>query len=196
VIRRPDRHVLDPTVKSNNYLNNIMALIEGTGQGGLMESLVLTRDGYIAEATVDNVFCIWREPGWEKDPSRVFLRTPRSAYCLNGITRALVLHMARQRGYQVEDEADLLPLDLVGRDREVFMTGTGAGVMPIIRVAGQQVGDGKPGPVTWALIDDVRKAMADPAFGISLKASRQEIAEYLMSPSLLGSAPQVTGAPA
>lgn len=185
-IRRPDERVLDPTVKSNNYVNNVMALMEGTAGRRLMESLVLTRDGFIAEATVDNIFCVQRQNGWERDPGRVLLRTPRKAYCLNGITRALVLRIAARRGYRVLDEEDMLPIDMVGADREAFMTGTGCGVMPIIALDGHAIGEGRPGDVTRALVEEVRAAMADPEYGLRIGASRQEVREYLAAPSPLG----------
>ncbi|NNE44693.1 MAG: branched-chain amino acid aminotransferase [Gemmatimonadetes bacterium] len=178
-IRRPNRSVLDPNIKSNNYLNNVMALQEGTRGRNLAESLMLTDRGYVAEATVDNIFSVVRTPGWESDPSRVEIQTPSSEYCLPGITRETVIQLAQKRGYKVIVRDDMLPLDLVGPDRECFMTGTGAGVMPITAISHVNVGDGKPGPVTAGLIDDINAAMADPANGLSVKTPLDAVAEAL-----------------
>ena len=75
--------------------------------------------------------------------------------------------------------ADLLPIDLVGPGKECFMTGTGAGVMPITAVEDVEVGDGIPGPVTLALIDDLQKMMADPGCGISMDLPDNLVAEAL-----------------
>ena len=178
-IRRPDASVLDPRIKSNNYLNNILGLLDGTRETGTLEALMLTRDGFVAEATVDNVFLVRRLPGWESDPSRVEVKTPRREYCLNGITRALTLALAREAGYAVDEEADLLPIDIAGENNECFMTGTGAGVMPIIKLAGLTIGGGRPGPVTSRFVDQIRAAQASPEFGLPLTAAAREIAAYL-----------------
>lgn len=167
-VRRPSRKVLDPNIKANNYLNNVLALREGTQEPGLVEALMLTLDGYVAEATVDNIFSVLHHPGWENDPSRVEIRTPSSEYCLVGITRDTVMKLAEKRGYRVVVRDDLLPIDFVGPGKECFMTGTGAGVMPITSVAGVGVGDGKPGPVTMGLVDDIQRMMDDPANGLPL----------------------------
>jgi len=184
-IRRPDGSILDPRIKSNNYLNNVLALLEGTRHTGTLEALMLTREGFIAEATVDNFFVVERHAGWERDPSKIVVLTPRRAYCLNGVTRALILKFAREAGCRVDEEADILPNEVVGPDRECFMTGTGAGVMPIIKVAGVLVGDGRPGPVSLKLIEQVRAAQARPDTGLPLTAKRAEIEAYLKGPGTL-----------
>ncbi len=184
-IRRPDATVLDPRIKSNNYLNNVLALIEGTRNSTTLEALMLTKEGFVAEATVDNFFLIERRSGWESDPGRVVVATPRRAYCLNGVTRALILGFAREAGYHVDEEADILPIDVIGPDRECFMTGTGAGVMPIIKIAGQAVGGGRPGPITLKLIERVRAAQANPDHGLPLSAGPAEIESYLEGPGTL-----------
>ncbi|MGD8818318.1 MAG: aminotransferase class IV, partial [Acidobacteriota bacterium] len=183
--RRPHASVLDPTVTGNQYINNIMALVEGTRQWRTLESLILTRDGFLAEATVDNLFLIHRHAGWEQDPQQIEIRTPRREYCLNGITRALVLRFCREAGYRVNEEADLLPIDLIGKDRECFMTGTGAGVMPIVRIIGNEVGDGVPGPITSSLVKTIREAMQSPKYGLAVNATRDEIRSYIEGPGTL-----------
>jgi branched-chain amino acid aminotransferase len=178
-VRRAGPHVLDPSVKSNNYLNNVLGLIEGTSGTGFMESLMLTEDGFIAEATVDNIFLVKRNEGWEKDPSRVTILTPVATYCLGGITRASIMKLAREEGYQVEETPYMLPIDLTGSECECFMTGTGAGIMPVVEVIGRKVGDGKPGPVTRRLRERILEAMESPEWGISLDAREEDVRSYL-----------------
>ncbi len=175
-IRRPNKTIVDPNIKSNNYLNNVLALREGTEGTPYVESLMLTHDGFVAEATVDNIFSVYRHDGWESDPSRVEIRTPSAEYCLQGITRETVMMLAEKRGYRVTVREDLLPIDLVGPSRECFMTGTGAGVMPIISIQDVRVGDGKPGPVTMGLVDDINRMMDDPANGLPLDTPKEQLA--------------------
>jgi branched-chain amino acid aminotransferase len=178
-IRRPDRKILDPNIKSLNYLNNVLALIEGTRGQDLVESLVLTPEGFIAEATVDNLFLVKRNPGWESDPSRVEVITPSSEYCLIGLTRDSVMKLAQKRGYKVAVREDLLPIDLVGPNKECFITGTGAGIMPINSIENVDVGSGSPGPVTLGLIDDFEQMLADPRYGLSIDTPDVALAEAL-----------------
>lgn len=177
--RRPDASILDPRIKSNNYLNNVQALREACEGTSLVECLMLTKEGFVAEATVDNLFVVTKEEGWREDPSLVRVATPSGAFCLNGITRGAILRFAQEQGYRVEESATLLPIDLVGPDREVFMTGTGAFVMPITSIAGHPIGDGKPGEVTRILLNRITEAMADPASGLAVDAQPAEIRRYL-----------------
>ena len=180
--RRPDRSIVDPNIKSCNYLNNINGLLE-TLDRGTLETLMLTSKGNIAEATADNIFLIRRQKGWEEDPSKVLIETPVSDYCLEGITRNLVIQEARSNGYRLVERPDMLPIDLVGEEKEVFMTGTGAGIMPIVGVAGVPVGDSKPGPITKGLLAQVRARMTDPAYALSIKSTRKDIEAYLEAPN-------------
>lgn len=175
-IRRPNAAIVDPNIKSNNYLNNVLALQEGTRGTGLAESLMLTLDGFVAEATVDNVFSVVKHAGWESDPSKVEVRTPTSEYCLMGITRQTVMKLAEKRGYNTTVRDDLLPIDLVGAGKELFITGTGAGVMPVTRVGDVEVGDGTPGPVTMGLVGDINAMMDDPSNGLPLDTPKEQLA--------------------
>jgi branched-chain amino acid aminotransferase len=178
-VRRPDPSILDPNIKATQYLNNVLALQEGTRGTGTVEALMLNSAGYVAEATVDNLFNVVRNEGWESDPSRVEIRTPSSEYCLPGITREAVMRLAQKRGYRVVVRDDLLPIDLVGEGKECFMTGTGAGVMPITAISGVAVGDGRPGRVTLGLVDDLQAMMMDPANGLPLDTRAEDLAEAL-----------------
>jgi branched-chain amino acid aminotransferase len=183
-IRRPSARILNPNIKSNNYINNVLGLLEGAGEAD-MESIMLTERGFIAEATVDNIFSIDRGKSWENDPSKVIARTPRAQYCLIGITRALTIKLLKEQGYTVDDDADMMPIDLVGENRECFMTGTGAGVMPVISVIGKVIGEGRPGPITKNLVEKIQATMNNPSFGLSIDADSAEVDNYLSSPSLL-----------
>ncbi|UCF79548.1 MAG: aminotransferase class IV [Candidatus Eiseniibacteriota bacterium] len=178
-IRRPGGSILDPRVKSNNYLNNVLGLLEGTNNLELFEAIMLTDDGNIAEATVDNIFCVIKEKGYRTRPSKVKLLTPVGDYCLNGITRASIMTFARRFGYRVEEVPDLMPIDLLGSNRECFMTGTGCGIMPIVKVCGSQVGDGSPGEVTKRLLREIERAMANPRYGLSSSATKAELRKYI-----------------
>jgi branched-chain amino acid aminotransferase len=183
-IRRPDAKILNPNIKSNNYINNVLGLLEGTSSSEL-ESIMLTERGFIAEATVDNIFVIERSEGWDKNPSKVIVKTPRSEYCLRGITRAIAIKLCKDRGYNVDDEADLMPIDLIGDNRECFMTGTGAGLMPVVSIMGNPIGEGRPGPVTQNLVKEIQRAMGDPSLGLSINTDPSGIEDYLKSLSVI-----------
>jgi branched-subunit amino acid aminotransferase/4-amino-4-deoxychorismate lyase len=129
-----------------------------------------------------------RRPGWETDPSRVLIETPRKEYCLNGITRALVLRFAREFGFEINDRADLLPMDFLGREREVFMTGTAAGVMPVVKITDHAVADGRPGPITRRFQEQLTAAMDSEEFGLPVNATEAQADEYLLSPGILNHA--------
>jgi branched-chain amino acid aminotransferase len=179
--RRAGQTIEDPNVKSNNYLNNINGLFETRAEGKL-ETLMLSAEGHIAEATADNIFLVRLGEGWQDDPSRVLIETPTSDICLEGITRNLVMQEARAKGYTVVERGDMLSIDLVGGGREAFMTGTGCGIMPIIGVGGVQTGDGVPGEVTKGLLGRVRERMCEDAYALSFSATRDELAAYLEAP--------------
>ena len=176
--RRAGRDVIDPNIKSNNYLNNICGLLETRGQGTL-ETMMLTHRGFVAEATADNIFLVRKEPGWESDPSRVHLFTPVSDYCLVGITRNLIISEARALGYTIHEMPNMLPHDFMGPDKECFLTGTGCGLMPIVGIEGVDVGNRRPGEVTRVLLARIRADMADPRLGISVRADRGTLTSYM-----------------
>jgi branched-chain amino acid aminotransferase len=90
-----------------------------------------------------------------------------------------VLQLAQKRGYRVMVRDDLLPIDLVGEGKECFMTGTGAGVMPITAISGVPVGDGRPGRVTMGLVDDLQAMMMDPANGLPIDTRPEDLPEAL-----------------
>jgi branched-chain amino acid aminotransferase len=132
---------LNPAIKSLNYLNNILAKIEANNSG-CEEAIMLNAEGYVAECTGDNIFII--------KEGRMFT-PPLSAGALYGITRNVVIELARERGVEVS-EPNLTRYDVFNAD-ECFLTGTGAELVPVVKVDGRVIGTGKPGPLTKALVE-------------------------------------------
>lgn len=182
-IRRPGQVIVDPNIKSCNYLNNILGLLE-TMDKGKLETMMITARGAVAEATADNLFLVYREEGWESDPSKVVIHTPSTNYCLIGITRNIIIQEARKLGYTVNEADDMMAIDFVGPDRECFMTGTGCGLMPIVGIEDRAVGDRKPGPVTKKLLAAITNNMRNPEYGLSIDATEKEVLAYLESPTI------------
>jgi branched-chain amino acid aminotransferase len=134
-LRRPAADMLDPRVKSLNYLNNVLAKLEAR-QRGADEALLLNAAGMIAEASVANVFA-------QRDGE---LRTPPgSDGALEGITRATLLELAGVLGLPARVQT-LGRFDLFAAD-EVFLSGSGAGLVPVRSLDGQTIGHGAPGPI-------------------------------------------------
>ncbi len=131
---------LNPAIKSLNYLNNILAKIEAIN-GGCEEAIMLNAEGFVAECTGDNIFIV--KGGQLQTP-------PLSAGALYGITRGVVMELARQNGLVV-GEPNLTRYDLFNAD-ECFLTGTGAEIIAVAKIDGRVVGSGKPGPVTEKLV--------------------------------------------
>jgi branched-chain amino acid aminotransferase len=139
-LRRPSPDTLSPSIKSLNYVNNVLARMEAHDHGA-DEALMLDVNGFVAEATADNIFLVTRQG----------LATPRTATNLDGITRETVLEIARELGMPCEER----PFSLfeVWTAREVFVCGTGAEVVPVISVDGRTIGSGNVGPATREIVD-------------------------------------------
>ena len=137
--RRTPGWALDPRIKSLNYLNNILAKIEAQ-QAGAIEAVMLNAEGYVAECTADNIFMVHQGQ----------LCTPSTAAgALQGVTRDSVLDLADDLGLGVRQDF-FTRYDLYTAD-ECFMTGTGAEIVPVVRIDGRTIGTGSPGPVTQKL---------------------------------------------
>jgi branched-chain amino acid aminotransferase len=132
-------NAVNPRIKSLNYLNNILAKIEGT-QAGCLEALMLNHKGELAECTGDNVFVI--QHGRIHTPSV-------DSGILEGITREAVIELARAAGYAVI-ERTMDRLD-VFKAQECFLTGTAAELIPVVECDGRVIGSGQPGPITREL---------------------------------------------
>ena len=141
-ITRNHVNALNPRIKSLNYLNNVLAKAEAHAAGA-DEAIMLGSDGHICECTGDNIFVVRNgellTPGtWEA--------------LLEGITRDVVMELARKRGTPVR-ETSLVRHDLFVA-QEVFATGTAAEIVPITEISGIPIGDGKPGRITKQLTED------------------------------------------
>jgi branched-chain amino acid aminotransferase len=146
---------LNPAIKSLNYLNNILAKIEANN-AGVEEAVLLNSEGFVSECTADNIFIIKQ--------NKLFT-PPLSAGALYGITRGVVMELARESGIEVS-EPNLTRYDLFNAD-ECFLTGTGAEIMPIVKIDGRVIGSGKPGPLTKKLVGEyhsLTKASGEPIY--------------------------------
>lgn len=146
---------VNPAIKSLNYLNNILAKIEANN-AGVEEAVMLNAEGFVAEGTADNIFII---------KQGALLTPPLSAGALYGVTRATVMELAAQAGMKVAEQ-NLTRYDLFNAD-ECFLTGTGAEIMPVIKIDGRVIGAGTPGPRSEKLIaayHDLTKVSGEPIF--------------------------------
>ena len=147
---------LNPAIKSLNYLNNILAKIEANN-AGCEEAVMLNAEGFVSECTGDNIVIV---------KAGQVLTPPLSAGALYGITRGVVLELAREGGLSVA-EPNLTRYDLFNAD-ECFLTGTGAELIPIVKIDGRVIGTGKPGPITRRLVDKyhaLTNVSGEPIYG-------------------------------
>ena len=136
---------LSPRIKSLNYLNNIMAKLEGL-QAGCMEAIMLNHKGEVAECTGDNIFIVKRGQ----------LLTPSAdSGILEGITRNAILELANTLKIPAR-ETTLTRHDLLVAD-ECFLTGSAAEVIPVVSIDSRPIGDGKVGPTTKQLMIEFKK---------------------------------------
>ena len=145
--RRPPADVLDPRVKSLNYLNNALAKLEAR-QRGADEALLLNQAGLVAEASVANLFAVRDD---------VLLTPPGSDGALEGVTRATVLELASRQGVAAQ-ERSLGRFDLFAAS-EVFLCGSGAGFVPVRSLDARTIGSGAPGP----MYERMREAYSEAA---------------------------------
>jgi branched-chain amino acid aminotransferase len=127
-------------VKCLNYLDSVLARREASAAGA-DDAILLDLDGYVAEATGENVFIVTGDE----------VSTPTTSSALPGITRRVVIDQLVEQGRPVL-ERDIEPSELLTAD-EVFLTGTAAEIVPVGRVDGRAIGDGRPGAVTTAVAD-------------------------------------------
>ena len=144
-VRRNYAEAINPRIKSLNYLNNILAKIEGK-QAGAEEVLMLNREGYVVECSGDNIF-------WIKNGTLV--TPPVHMGILEGVTRNSVIDLAREAGIRVEERV-FTRHDLYVAD-ECFLTGTAAEVIPVVKIDRRSIGDRQPGKITQRLITAFRQ---------------------------------------
>ena len=126
---------LNPAIKSLNYLNNILAKIEANNSG-CEEAIMLNAQGFVSECTGDNIFMV---------------TPPLSAGALYGITRRVVMELGAEMGMPVH-ERNLTRHEFYNAD-ECFLTGTGAELVPVVKIDGRVIGNGTPGPATIELVE-------------------------------------------
>lgn len=136
---RNHTEAVNPRIKSLNYLNNIMAKIEAIN-AGVMECILLNPQGYVAEASGDNVFVV---------RGKELLTPPSWCGALEGITRQVVMKLAAEQGLTVKEDV-LTRYDLYTAD-ELFLTGTAAEIISVVNMDRRIIGSGKPGPITRKL---------------------------------------------
>ncbi|HEX6923179.1 MAG TPA: branched-chain-amino-acid transaminase [Bacillales bacterium] len=143
--RRNAPDVLSPKLKSLNYLNNILVKIEAH-LAGASEALMMNNQGYVAECSADNIFIVNGDK---------ILTPPGYIGALEGITREAIMEIADDLGYEVKEEP--FTRHDVYTAEEVFLTGTAAEVIAVVKVDGRKVGDGTPGPATQTLLKAFRE---------------------------------------
>ncbi len=136
---------VNPRIKSLNYLNNILAKIEAIN-AGVEEAIMLNSFGFVSECAGDNIFAV----------RKGMILTPSiSMGVLEGITRNVVIEMARGKGIEVK-QLVMTRHDLFIAE-ECFLTGTAAEIIPVVKVDGRQIGEGKPGTLTRELMEDYHR---------------------------------------
>jgi branched-chain amino acid aminotransferase len=158
-IRRPSGEVLDPHIKSLNYLNLVLAKIEAKSAGA-DEALLLDRDGRICEVSGCNIFVL----------HGARLRTPRHSI-LRGITRESVMEIAPSQGFTVE-EADLELYDAYTAD-EIIICSTAGGLLAVVHIDGRVVGSGKPGAAFARLSAAYVRLLGSPKYGTDVGLALQ-----------------------
>lgn len=145
--RRMPSDSLDPRIKSLNYLNNVMAKLEAR-QAGCLEAVMLNKEGFVSECTGDNIFMVKNSK----------LLTPAPYHgALDGITLRTVIEIAESLGIRTH-ETTLTCYDLYNAD-ECFMTGTGAEIIPVIKIDSRIIGNGSPGNITKKIINGFKEVI-------------------------------------
>ena len=155
-VRRNSVDAATHEMKSLNYLNSILGKIEANNVG-VDEALCLDKTGYVCEGVGENIFII---------QNKIILTPPLSSGALNGITRAVVIRIAKKIGYKII-ERNITPNELFIAD-EAFFSGTAAEIAPISKVNNRVIGTGKTGPITKKILEEFNKIITDPKEGIAI----------------------------
>jgi len=146
---KPSANALPPRVKSLNYLNSILAKMEAN-DAGVQEAIVLNAEGNVAECTADNIFIV---RGGQ-------VQTPQTCDgILEGVTRRVVIELCGKLGVPCVEKT-LQRHDLYVAD-ECFLTGTAAEAIPVTKIDGRAIGDGKPGPVTKRILEAFQRLIRE-----------------------------------
>lgn len=149
-VRRNPPMCIDSKIHHNNLINNILAKIEAN-VAGVNDAIMLDIFGYVSETNATNIFII----------KKGALITPHADSCLPGITRGVVIDLARNLGIAVTERN--LSLTEVYTADESFTTGTMGELSPILEVDGRTIGNGKPGPITNHLREQYAQHTAEHA---------------------------------
>jgi branched-chain amino acid aminotransferase len=144
-VRRNISEAINPQVKSLNYLNNVLAKIEAINHGRF-EAIMINNQGYVTEATGDNVFIV---------NSGALYTPPTYMGALEGVTRNTIIEIARKLKIRTEEKI-MTRYDLYTAD-ECFLTGTAAEVIPVVKIDAREINGGIPGHITKKLIKEFRK---------------------------------------
>ncbi len=149
VVTHPDQRWDRCDIKSTNLLGNVLAM-QAAKEAGCLEAILYLPDGTVTEGTHTSLFGVLRGS---------LLTAPNSNEILPGITRGLVLRLAERAGVPVREH--MLTRANLGEVSELFLTGTSTEVMPIVKVDGKPVADGKPGAVTRRLQEAYAEAVRE-----------------------------------
>ncbi len=166
IISSVRRDAVDATtheIKSLNYLNSVLAKQEAL-DAGTDDALMLDRNGFVSEATTTNLFIIKH--------GEIFT-PPSTAGILPGVTRRRIIKLTRELGFNMLEKG-LTPYDVTNAD-EAFLTGTLSEIVPLVKVKGILIGDGKVGPTTRRIMDAFVKIRSDPKDGLPVYQEAEEI---------------------
>ncbi|MGC8936855.1 MAG: aminotransferase class IV, partial [Candidatus Methanomethylicaceae archaeon] len=155
-VRRDSVDATSHEVKSLNYLNSILAKLEANNYN-VDEAIFLTPSGYVCEGTAENIFLV---------KNGEILTPPTFTGALPGITRQVVIEIAEKMKMKVKEK--LITVHELFCSDEIFFTGTGAEIIPVVEVNGRVIGDGKPGKVTSLIREEFQKYTADPSNGVPI----------------------------
>ena len=166
IISSVRRDAVDATtheIKSLNYLNSVMAKLEAA-DAGANDALMLDRNGFVSEATTTNLFIV-------KDGD--IFTPPSTAGILPGVTRKRIIHLAKELGYRVVEKG-ITPYDVTSAD-EAFLTGTLSEIVPLVKVKGIDVGEGKVGPITRKIMSAFVNIRSDPKEGLAVYETQRVV---------------------
>ena len=155
-IRRDPVDATSHEVKSLNYLNSILARWEAI-EAGVNEAIMLDTQGFVSEATAENVFIVRK--------GKIATPSTNSAI-LHGVTRQKIIEISENLGYAIS-EREITPFELINSE-EVFLTGTLAEIVPVLKVNGRVIGSGRVGPVTARIFGEFAKIRGEPGEGIPI----------------------------
>ena len=155
-VRRDPVDATSHEVKSLNYLNSILAKLDANTYNA-DEAILLTPSGYVCEGTAENIFLV---------KNGEIFTPPTYTGALPGITRQVIMEIAEKNGIKTKEK--LITVHELFNADEIFFTGTGAEIMPVVEVNGRTIGDGKPGKITYFIMSEFQKYTADPSNGVPI----------------------------